>query len=256
MQSEREKTKEPDNQTIIELKEKLKKEPDNISLLIALGKEYFDVENYEAAEKVLKKAVSLDSLNANAFKLLASCLGQIGEEGYDPRIYMDTDFRTNLVFEAMKVLDNAVALGPDDIELRLMRAAMGVSFPFFIGRLDQGIDDLNLVIASDVPDSTMAEALYWIGFAYQKKARTHWIEIVSQYSGSEACQYVFNELAPGVKRIDFSKLTEHERKFLGWEISERLKVIACLETANMIHSETLFLKAMRQIRLKCVRIYK
>ena len=204
-QAEREKTKEPDNQAIIELKENLKNEPDNISFLIALGKEYFDAENYEAAEKVLKQVISLDSLNVNAFKLLALCLGQIGEQGYDPRIYMDTDLRTNLVFEAMNVLDKAIALAPDDIEMRFMRGAMGVSFPFFIGKLDQGIEDLNMVIASDVPDSTMAEALYWIGFAYQKKARTHWIEIVSQYSGSEACQYVFNELAPGVKRIDLSK---------------------------------------------------
>ncbi len=204
-QSQRNKRKKPDSPTITNLKEKVQKEPDNTGLLIELGKAYFDAGNYEEAEKVLKGAISIDSSNLNAYKLLGLTLGKIAMEGYDQRIYMDTDFRTNLVFESMKFLDKAVTLAPEDIELRFLRGALGVNFPFFVGKLEQGIDDLNMVVKSNAPDSTKAEALYWLGFAYQKKALSQWIEVVSKYPDSKASQIVFDGLHPGVKRVDLSK---------------------------------------------------
>ena len=52
--------------------------------------------------------------------------------------------------------------------------------PFFVHKLEQGIDDLNRVLQSDVPDSTKAEVLHWLGKAYQKKAMSYWIKVVSQ----------------------------------------------------------------------------
>ena len=55
------------------------------------------------------------------------------------------------------------------VRLRFLRGIAGVEVPFFVHKLEQGIDDLNRVLKSDVPDATKAEALYWLGEAYQKK---------------------------------------------------------------------------------------
>jgi len=204
-QSQRNERKKPDSPTIMELEEKVQKESNNTDLLIELGEAYFDAENYEEAERVLEKAVSLDPSNIKAHRLLALTLGEIAMEGYDQRIYMDTDFRTNLVFESMKFFDKAVNLTPEDIDLRFLRGVMGVSFPSFSGKLGQSIEDLNMVLDSDAPDSIKANALYYLGMAYQKKATTHWIQVVTEYSNSEASRMVFDEMIPAVKHVDFSK---------------------------------------------------
>ncbi|MCK4396812.1 DUF2271 domain-containing protein [candidate division WOR-3 bacterium] len=199
------KEKKPESATIKKLKEKVKKEPNNPSLLIELGKAYIDARDYELAEKTLKKAISMDSSNVEAYKCLLSAIEGMAMKGYDERIYEDTDLRSNLAFEAMEVFDKIVVLAPDDIKMRLARGATGVEMPFFVGKLDQGIEDLNMVIESDASDSVKAEALYYLGFAYQKKAMTYWIEVVSKYSDSRATQTVFDGLRPAVKHIDLSE---------------------------------------------------
>ncbi len=203
--SEREKMKKPDSPEILALKKQIEKEPNNVSLFTELCKSYIDAERYEEAAKVLKQAISIDTSNVDAYKLLALVFGEILMEGYDPRISMDTDFRTDLSFEVMKILDKAVTLAPEDFELRLYRGAAGVEMPFFVGMLDQGIDDLNMVIQSKAPASMKAEALYYLGVAHQKKAMTYWIKVVSEYSDADASQSVFDRLKTPVKRVDPSK---------------------------------------------------
>ncbi|UCG91624.1 MAG: DUF2271 domain-containing protein [candidate division WOR-3 bacterium] len=205
-QYEQEQSKKPDSPEIIELKENLSEDPQNIDLLITLGKAYFDAEKYLEAEQVLEKAIRVDTMNAQAYKLLALTLNNISGEYYDPRISIDTDFRTDLVFETMAMMDKAVALAPDDIELRLMRGTMGVSMPFFAGTLDQGIADLQMILESDASADVESDALYWLGRAHQKKAMTYWIKVVSEYSESAAADFVFNTLSPGVKHIELGKL--------------------------------------------------
>ncbi len=190
---------------IAELKEKVDEEPDNSVLLIELGKAYIDGEHYELAKKTLNKAISIDSSNVEAYKWLAQALEGIVFKGYDERIYEDTNFRTNLAFEIMKVFDKIVALKPEDFDAKLGRAVVGVEMPFFIGRLDQSIDDLKMIIEEDIPDSTKAEVLYWLGVAYQKKSMSYWIKVASKYSDSKASRAVFNGLQPAVKHADLSK---------------------------------------------------
>lgn len=203
--AERAKSMVSDTPEIISLKEKVAKEPDSFDLLFALGKAYYDVENYEEAEKVLKRAVEIDQSSSEAYKILAYTQGAINEAGYDPRIYMDTDFRTDLAFEAAAALDKAVALAPEDIELRLTRGITSVNMPFFVNKIDQGIADLEMVIESDVSDEMKAEATYWLGYAHQKKATTYWTQVVSKYSATDAAQDVFSRLRPPVKHLDLSK---------------------------------------------------
>lgn len=204
-QSEFDKSKKPDTPKIMELKERVLKDPNNSKLLIELGKAYLDNENYGEAEKVLKEAISIEPSNVDAYKLLLLAFEGIGMGGYDIRIYMDTDFMTNLVFETMRFLDKAITLSPEDIELRLTRGTLGINFPFFAGKLEQGIEDLNMVINSNAPDSIKAQAKFYLGFAYKKKARTQWIDVVKNYKDTRASQMVFDELNPNVKRIDISK---------------------------------------------------
>jgi len=204
-QSKREQMKKPDNPEIVTLREQVEKDPNNARLLIALGKAYDAIERYGEAENVFKQAVNIDSSNAELYKLLALVSNEILMQGYDPRISMDTDFRTDLAFESIAFLDKAAALAPHDIELRLLRGISAVEMPFFVGKLEQGMKDLELVLASDAPTSAKSEALYYLGRAHQKKAMTYWIKVISEYPDAEASQSVFRELNPSVKRIDLSQ---------------------------------------------------
>jgi tetratricopeptide (TPR) repeat protein len=204
-QPQPEKEKQPDSATIANLKQKVEKEPGNPHLLLELGKAYADARDFEEAEKVLKKVIDIDPTNLEAYKRLVSVLGELAAKGYDERIHEDTELRTNLAFEVVRVLDKAVELAPEDTEIRLLRGIIGVEMPFFVGKLDQAMDDLNRVIKSDAPDSTKADALYWLGAAYQKKAMTHWIKVISHYPDSEASMNAFEQMRPAVKRLDISK---------------------------------------------------
>lgn len=203
--SRRAKNKKPDSSAIIALKEKISQNPANPALHKDLGKAYLDAENYEDAQKVLRETIRMDPADAQAHQWLALALIGTIEGGYDQRIYMNTNFFTNIAFEIANLLDKAVLLAPEDMDIRLMRGIMGVQMPFFVGKLDQAIDDLNSVIESDALDPTKAEALYWLGSAYQKKSMTSWIEVVSAYSNSPAAQMVFDRMNPGIERLDLSK---------------------------------------------------
>jgi len=205
-QSQLAKKKKPEGPDIVRLKEKIQKEPANVGLLLELGKLYYIAENYEEAKKIFTKALGIEPSNIQVYKRLVSVLEKIAGEGYDERIYVDTDFRTNLAFELVNLLDKAVALAPEDIDLRLQRGVSGVMMPFFVQKLDQAIDDLLWIGKSNAPDEVKAEALYWLGKAYQKKSMNYWIHVVSKYSKSNALQMVFDEIRPDVKRIDISNV--------------------------------------------------
>ncbi len=207
-QRERDEEKQAQSAKVTKLKEEIRQDPQNPSLLIELAQAYLQEEDVEEAEKTLKQAIDADPSNVAPQKLLAQTLSLKAGQGYDHRIYDNTNFRTNIAFELSRVLDQAIDLAPDDIELRLWRGVVGVEMPFFVQKLDQGIDDLNVVIASDAPDSLKADALYWLGAAYRKKATTSWIEVVSKYSDSPAAQRVFESMSPEVQRLN---LAEYQR---------------------------------------------
>lgn len=206
--------KQFESASVRELQAKIQKDPQNLDLHIKLGLTHLEEGNYEGAEQALMEAIRIAPDNVVGYKYLAVALTEKVSVGYDDRIYEDTDFRTNLAFEVAQTLDQAVSLAPKDAELRLWRGIMGVQMPFFVQKLDQGIEDLNLVIESDAPDSIRAEALYWLGAAYRKKSNTTWIEVVSKYADSQAAQFVFNRMNPGLKRFDPE---EHQPPFVAIE---------------------------------------
>ncbi len=206
-QAERVKNLPSDTPEIIKLRERCKKEPANFDIHLALGKAYYDIGNYEEAAKVLRKAVGIDQTSSEAYKVLTFSLNEINSVGYDPRIYLDTDFRTDLAFEAADALDKAVELAPEDIELRFTRGVTSIQMPFFVNKMEQGIEDLKIVSEGDVADDMKAEALYWLGYAYQKMGTSYWTRVVSKYYTTEAAQNVFNASRPPVKHVDLSKYT-------------------------------------------------
>jgi len=190
---------------ITELKEKVQREPDNSALLVELGKTHFDAKQYKEAKKALKEAIKIDESNAEAYKWLVLTLREIAAKGYDEKIYENADYLRNLAFEVYRALDKAVRLAPEDGEIRLLRGIVGVEMPFFVHKLEQGIDDLNRVLQSDVSDSTKAEVLHWLGKAYQKKAMNYWIKVVSKDPNSEEAKAIFDRMRPEVKRFDLSQ---------------------------------------------------
>lgn len=184
---------------------KTQKEPGDAKSLMKKGKSHLQEGNCEEAVNVFKKLVKIDKKSTEGHKYLASALGCLAGKGYDERIYNDTEYRSGLAFAAMDALDKAVALAPVDPELRLIRGSAGVYMPFFLGKLDQSIEDLNKVLESNAESSVKAEALYHLGAAFQRKALGYWDKVVADYPSTEASKMVLEEMRPKIKRIDPDK---------------------------------------------------
>jgi hypothetical protein len=137
--------------------------------------------------------------------MLAFAIKRMFQAGYDPRISMDHNYRTDLRLRMMSVMDKAVAIAPEDLEMRLMRGTAGVESFFFMGRMDLSVEDLQMVIEGDASDVMKAAARYHIGRAQQKKVHSQWLKVISEYPDEQAVDSVFNELNPGLKQIDISQ---------------------------------------------------
>jgi tetratricopeptide (TPR) repeat protein len=197
---------EVEAKTVEDIREEIEADPGNAELLAQLGKAYIDTRNHTEAEKVLREATELDPSNANAYKWLGLAISmQVGDEIYDERIHEDTDWATSLVFETLGYLDKAVELAPEDTEARLIRGIMEINFPFFTGKFDQGMSDLEMVAQSDAPEEMKAQALYWLGFGYRKRGTTFWIDVIDKYPKHDVARMVFAGMHPGIKRLDRSK---------------------------------------------------
>jgi len=77
--------------------------------------------------------------------------------------------------------------------------------PFFLGKLEQSIEDLNMVLKSDADDSAKADALYHLGIAYQRKSLEYWDKVIADYPSSDASKMVFDGMRPSIKRFDPDK---------------------------------------------------
>jgi tetratricopeptide (TPR) repeat protein len=179
-------------------------DPAEAAALVDEGKAHIEAGEYEEAQKILNEAVTGAPDNAEAHKQYAIALMMPMADGeiYDERIREDTDLATNLAFNVMTHLDKAVELAPDDMETRYLNGQMAVGFPFFLGKLDQGIEYLQMVTKSDLPDNVKAEAAYWLGYAYQKKGMSHWIGIVTKQPDVEAARMVLDGMRPKISHFD------------------------------------------------------
>jgi len=243
---EKEKKPEEKKYTQAELKQlqqKTKQNPNDINLQIKLGKAYIDQAQYEKADDILKNVIQKDSTNVKAYKLLIEAVNGLAGKGYDQTIYEDQSYRTRLVFEIGKLTDKAIALAPDDIALRLNRGITGIMMPFFLGKLDQGIEDLNFVLDSKADQEAKAEATYWLGYAYQKKAITNWIKVITKYPGSDASQYAFQSMRPSVKHFnpaDYKKPFVDIDFILGFQDELAPQTVVWIEDKNENFIKTVY----------------
>ena len=189
----------------VAVKEKIRNDPSNTELRLELGKAYYIDGNYEKAVTILNNVARADQTNAEAYKWLAMAMAEFTRQGYDERTYFNQGFRTNLSFQTVRAANKAVELAPDDISIRLIRGSVGVQMPFFVGILDQSIDDLQMVIDSNALDDMKAKALYWLGIAYERKAASTWIEIVSKYPTTGSVRDAFEAMHPPVAHFDIAK---------------------------------------------------
>ena len=122
-------------------------------------------------------------------ELLMALLNALGREAgsYDERTYTDTSFRTLLAMETIAVADRVLTV-TNDPEACLACAALYVDMPFFVNRLDRGIDELQQLVESDAPDAVKAQASYMLGCAWQRKATTAWIDAVVLYPRTESAE--------------------------------------------------------------------
>jgi len=187
------------------LEETVKQNPNDAALYLKLGQAYLDLGEYEKAIKASKKSIALDSTDVQAYLLLNTATTQIASVGYDSRIYDDTTFRTNQVFDLVKLAEKMVEVAPDNPEALLIRGRIGVMMPFFISKMDQAIQDLERVRASSTTDEIKAEAIFWLGYAYQKKATTAWIDVIKNYSETGAVELAFASMAPSVEHFNPDK---------------------------------------------------
>lgn len=197
---------EGDSETVRALKEKYAKNEADTSLVFAIGEACFEEGSYAQAREVLNVYARMRPDDADGYRLLAFAAGGLAEVGYDETIYEDTNYRTGLAFEVMNWLDKAVAAAPEDVELRLMRGTVGMLMPFFLGKREQAVSDLETVAESDAPDSLKSQALYYLGMAKQREAMGYWIAVAKKYPKSEAARLVFDEMRPATARFDESSV--------------------------------------------------
>jgi len=161
----------------------------------SLSKEYPEIGKLAAK-------IERDPDNARLLFELANAYSAIVEHGYDKHIYDDQTYRTNIALEITTLLDKAVKLDPNDMQIRLYSGVGSVSMPFFVNRLERGIEDLEAVIASGAPDTITAEARFWLGYAYYKKAYTQWIKVISDSPGAEAADKAYAMMRPTMGLFD------------------------------------------------------
>ena len=225
------------------LKQAVQENPENALLYIRLGQAYIDIENYKEADNILRQSIKKDSTNVAAYLLLIQVVGELADVGYDEKIYDDTNYRTNLAFDIVNLTEKAVKIAPDNMELLLRRGVIGIMMPFFVGKLDDAIKDLETVRQSDAPDEIIAEAIFWLGYAYQKKATTLWIDVVKNYSETKATRMAFQTMYPAVQHFDPAKYKKPVLAIdflLGFRDELEPQTVVWIETENGDFVKTIY----------------
>ncbi len=158
------------------------------------------------ALQAYREAIRTDSTNLALLFAIADTVGQAAARGYDQFIYDDQEARTLLAFEMVQLFERAVALAPKNPDVRLRRGIIDVMMPFFVGKLEQGIDDLTWASENAPTDSLKSEALFWLGFAYRQKTLNYWNTIAANHESERVFSDVLNAMAPVVRRVDADTL--------------------------------------------------
>jgi tetratricopeptide (TPR) repeat protein len=230
----REQDKAPDSPEILELQAYVEEHPGDVKKLMVLGNAYLEANKDEEAVRIFEKVIKADSTNTKAYKMLSFAMRRAYIQGYDPRISMDHNYLTDGVFRVLEVLDKAISIAPDDMELRLMRGQVGTQMFFLPGRREQAIDDLEMIIRSDPSEALRSAARYELGRVRQKEAMSDWLRVVSEYPETPVADSVFDELQEGVPNVD---LSQYKRPFVAIELVMAFRDELPPQTAVWIETE-------------------
>ena len=235
--------KDGDSEQVLALKKSLMEDHSDPALLLQLGEAYYGEESFYNAMEVLKVYTSTVKTNGAAYKMLALSTAYAAEHGYDESIYTNTDTRSNLAFELMAAWDKAVELSPDDMELRLTRGTFGLLMPFFLGKHDQSVTDLEMVVDGEASDEMKAEALYYLGLAREREALRNYIKLAKNYPDSEGARLAFDHMKPRITEIDESELDTPCVKIdfiLGFQDELAPQTAVWIDDENENHIRTLY----------------
>jgi tetratricopeptide (TPR) repeat protein len=149
-----------------------------------------------------------------------------------------------LVTKAFSHLDHAVRLDPSNPRARLYRGSMGVNVPEFLGHLDQGIEDLEMVLAAydkspaTVPVDLAIAAAQLLGQGLEKQedypAAAEALEIVVRLApGTQAAEAAEKELSrienlAAERPAGESELAEEDLENMGGESPDDPEALAKL----------------------------
>ena len=230
----REQEKAPDSPEIIELRIHVEEHPKNIEKLMILGNGYLEANKDEEAVRMFEKVIQADSTNTKAYKMLSFAMRRAYTQGYDPRISVDHNYLTDGVFRVLEVLDKAISIAPEDLELRLMRGQVGMQMFFLPGRREQAMEDLEMIIRSDPSEALESAARYELGRVRQKEAMSDWLKVLSEYPETPAADSVISGLQAGVPNVD---LSQYERPFVTIEFIMAFRDELPPQTAVWIETE-------------------
>ena len=190
---------------IAALKARIAAEPANAALELDLARALMAAQRYAEAREVVRDYNDIDPKNPDAYRLLFQAVGALANVGYEPTIAEDTRYRTNLAFEAMSAADKVVELAPNDVEARLTRGITGISMPFFVGKFDQGVADIEYVLAHTKSPADSATAMYWLGAARERQAMRFWLDVATKFPDTDAARLSMAGMRPVVTAFDAVK---------------------------------------------------
>jgi tetratricopeptide (TPR) repeat protein len=177
---------------IHELEGLFQKDKKNKDVLVQLGRAYMRAGRYADALDPLERAAWIDKEDAELQKLLGIAMLNLAAEGYDERIAGDTDFRTNQAFRVMEYFDSAYVLDPEDLEIQYYKAVIGIQMPFFVERLDDGIEILENLEEGRIPDSLRSSVRYHLGNGYIRKGTGMWRRLIQESPNAEEADAIYD----------------------------------------------------------------
>jgi len=228
---------------IAALKSRIEAEPTNAALELDLGRALVGAQRFEEAREVLHHYNELSPSNAEAYRLLFQAVGGAAAKGYDAKTSEDTRYRTTLAFEAMSAADKVVELDPNNVEARLTRGVTGISMPFFVGKFDQGVADLEYVLKNTKSPADSAQAMYWLGAARERQAMRFWLDVATKFPETEAARLALAGMRPVYSHLDPAKLDKPVVAIdfvLGFRDELAPQVAVWIEDASEKHVKTVF----------------
>lgn len=186
-----------------ELEGKLKSGPHDQSLLMELGRLYYDLgvagdgKAVDRGFEVFEQAFGLDSTNFVALAYRGSLWTLRARESWWP------PNKLSYLRRGGEDLDAAVSMAPDNIMVRLMRGINGLGLPGFLGGLPKALEDFIIILRHpEFPEQKKelkVAVFYYAGVACRRaddyeKARDLFKRAQSVFPGSEFAKKAGEEL--------------------------------------------------------------